>query len=321
MPKKNHRGQRQEATKFETTGDDNIDDFDAMLAEIRAVDIPVPAGSNSSSSNATLTTSASRPSSTKNLKLPLREIDAACKRGDLPQFRKWRRQGLSLGGRSLCAAAACGNLYMVRCFVQEFGADVNEQSEDGFTPFYILAQQGNLAGLRCVVDELGADIRQATRRGRSPFHTACFHGRLDVIRFMVKELSVDVNAADQDGSTALMQASCGKHFHVVRWLVKEGADPQKYPSYQDGIFPLSPSPAALSEHNGASSEQTAYLKAKMHCSSPGCSGAGKQKCQGCFQARYCGAQCQLAHWKAHKGDCKRWSAELAAGTGAGPEKQ
>jgi hypothetical protein len=29
---------------------------------------------------------------------------------------------------------------MVRCFVQELGADVNEQSEEGFTHFYILAQ-------------------------------------------------------------------------------------------------------------------------------------------------------------------------------------
>jgi hypothetical protein len=39
------------------------------------------------------------------------------------------------------------------------------------------------------------------------------------------------------------------------------------------------------------------------------------KCTGCKQARYCGKVCQLAHWKAHKSDCKQWSAERAADKG------
>ena len=55
----------------------------------------------------------------------------------------------------------------------------------------------------------------------------------------------------------------------------------------------------------APTEQIAYLEAKMHCSNPGCSGAGIMKCTGCKQVRYCGEACQLAHWKAHKADCKR----------------
>jgi hypothetical protein len=62
-------------------------------------------------------------------------------------------------------------------------------------------------------------------------------------------------------------------------------------------------------------EQTTYLEAKMHCSSPGCSGVGLLNCKGCENVRYCGTACQLAHWKAHKVDCMRWSAELAVGTG------
>jgi hypothetical protein len=39
------------------------------------------------------------------------------------------------------------------------------------------------------------------------------------------------------------------------------------------------------------------------------------KCTGCKQARYCAEECQLAHWKAHKADCKRWSAEAKVGKG------
>jgi hypothetical protein len=39
------------------------------------------------------------------------------------------------------------------------------------------------------------------------------------------------------------------------------------------------------------------------------------KCTGCKQARYCGEACQLAHWKAHKTKCRRWSTELAVKKG------
>jgi hypothetical protein len=46
------------------------------------------------------------------------------------------------------------------------------------------------------------------------------------------------------------------------------------------------------------------------CSSLGCGSEGLKRCQRCKQVRYCNRQCQLAHWKAHKVDCKRGSAEL-----------
>jgi hypothetical protein len=104
-----------------------------------------------------------------------------------------------------------------------------------------------------------------------------------------------------------MAASAKKHQEVVKWLVKAGADTQ--------VARNTMSAADISRKAGASAEQTAYLESKTHCSSPGWSGAGIMKCTGCKQARYCGAACQLAHWKAHKADCKRWSAGLAAGKG------
>jgi hypothetical protein len=102
-----------------------------------------------------------------------------------------------------------------------------------------------------------------------------------------------------------------KHEDIARWLVKAGANTQASAAFKGSEFTA----AALSNSLGASAEQTAYLEAKTHCSSFGCSGAGVLKCTGCKQARYCGEACQLAHWKAHKADCRRWSAELAAGTG------
>jgi hypothetical protein len=113
------------------------------------------------------------------------------------------------------------------------------------------------------------------------------------------------------GSTPLMIASSNMHVDIVRWLIKEGADTQATMDLEEGFYTATD----LSKVADASTEQIAYLEAKTHCSNPGCSGAGIKRCPACKQARYCGEPCQYAHWKAHKGDCKRWSAELKAGTG------
>jgi hypothetical protein len=89
-------------------------------------------------------------------------------------------------------------------------------------------------------------------------------------------------------------------------MVKAGADVQ-------ATVPGWGTAAYFSKKAGASAEQTAYLTAKQHCSNPCCDGAGIKKCPACKQARYCGEPCQYAHWKAHKADCRRWSAGLKAG--------
>jgi hypothetical protein len=128
---------------------------------------------------------------------------------------------------------------------------------------------------------------------------------------LVKELGADIDRENQGGGTLLMVASAKKHADIVKWLVKAGANTQA--SFAGDSSELTA--VIVSKYFGASPEQTAYLEAKTHCSSLACSGVGILKCTGFRQALYCGEACQLAHWKAHKADCRRWSAELAAGKG------
>ena len=165
--------------------------------------------------------------------------------------------------------------------------------------------------LRCLANELGADVNQAWPDGATPLHVAAEKGILAVVRVLVRELGAAINKARLNGMTPLLTASSMKHADVVTWLVKAGADHAALATLPDGV---GVNASNISRIVGASAEQTAYLEAKMHCSHPGCSGAGVMKCTGCRQARYCGEVCQLAHWKAHKADCRRWSAELKAGT-------
>jgi hypothetical protein len=152
-----------------------------------------------------------------------------------------------------------------------------------------------------LVKKLGANVNQANEEGSTPLFIAVSNGHLSLVKCFVNELGADVNWQRHDGGTLLMEASGSKHANIVKWLIKAGADPQVSADWGTA--------ADLSKLAGASAEQTAYLEAKTHCSNVGCSGAGIKKCTGCKQARYCGEPCQLAHWKAHKADCKRWSAE------------
>jgi hypothetical protein len=160
-----------------------------------------------------------------------------------------------------------------------------------------------------MVLELGFDVNTANPFGVTACTLAAQIGNLAVLRCLVRELGADINKATNDGYPPLMRASNKKHADVVRWLIKEGADPTIEMNYRG----IGRTAADFSKRTGASAEQTAYLEAKTYCSNPGCSGAGIKRCPACKQARYCGEPCQYAHWKVHKADCKRWSAELKAG--------
>jgi ankyrin repeat protein len=144
--------------------------------------------------------------------------------------------------------------------------------------------------------EHGADVNLAELDGTTALIFAAQNGHLNVVQCLVGDFGADVNLEAHDGLTALMAASYGKHDKVVKWLLKHGADAQAFAALGTAVD--------ASRDGGAPIAQTEYLEAKAHCSNPGCSGAGLKKCTGCKQVRYCGQTCQLAHWKAHKADCK-----------------
>jgi ankyrin repeat protein len=196
---------------------------------------------------------------------------------------------------------------VISYLVKDLGADVNQRRGDerGCTALTLAAFRGHLETVRYLVEELGADVDISDSESLTPLYIAAASGHLAVVRVLL-ELGADINQGTDDGATPLMAATEQKHEEIVTWLVKAGADTQI-------IFNNDPNftAASLSKQVGASAEQTAYLEAKIHCSNAGCSGAaGALKCTGCKQVRYCGEVCQLAHWRAHKTDCKRWSAEL-----------
>ena len=234
--------------------------------------------SDAASSTTTSTTKTSTSSAKGTMRVSEDAIIKACIAGNVNQLRRWGKQGIRVASAwpLIQLALKAAPPDVLRCLIKDLGADVNGAREDGYTP--LLA--------------------------------ASFAGQWHVVRCLVKEFGGDVNRPGKNGVTILMIASAEKNAEMVKWLVKAGADPQ---ALSTGDAPLTA--AGVSQEINASAEQTAYLEAKSHCSSPGCGGAGLKKCPACKRARYCGEPCQLAHWKAHKADCRRWSAELKAAEG------
>jgi hypothetical protein len=124
------------------------------------------------------------------------------------------------------------------------------------------------------VKEFGADVNQGSANGTTPLLLAAQLGNMSVAQCLVKELGADIRQTHKRGGTPLMAASYHKHTDIVKWLIKAGANPKT-------SMDCWGTAADLSKEAGASTEQTAYLEAKTHCSSPGCISAGIMKCTGC----------------------------------------
>jgi ankyrin repeat protein len=293
------------------------EDFDDMLAEFQVADLTtasIAASLPVASSSSSIARVAVHPSTASlfNAAGWIVSEDAivdACMSGNLLQLRRWGCQGVRVRTTEpLRQSAHSGASFdILSCLVNELCADVNQRDEHGFTALAAAAYSGQHHIVRYMVEELGADVNSQAYAGATSLYMAAMRGHLVVVRTLLN-VGANIDRSNNEGITPLIVASSEKHSEIVKWLVKAGANTQTH------LHDDPRSTAALTSRAcGASAEQTAYLEAKTHCSNPGCSGAGLKnfKCTGCKQVRYCREACQLAHWKAHKADCRRW--KLAAG--------
>jgi hypothetical protein len=189
-----------------------------------------------------------------------------CIAGDLVRLRRHLgRTDRRVGAGPLCAAASYGKLDVVRCLVEEYGANIKEIFDDCYTPLIVATQKGQLALLDYMAKELGAgpaSTRQGTmdahlyssqrklgtwlwryaserilvqtftksaNDGFLPLHMAAQNGNIDMLRCLVKELGACVDQANNNQEiTFLYMAAQNGQLDVVKCLVKDlGADVNK----------------------------------------------------------------------------------------------
>jgi ankyrin repeat protein len=186
------------------------------------------------------------------------DITEAYRVGDLGKLQKSKRQGVRVTtGGPLTAAAHGGFVALVRFLSQEFRVDVNQMRDAGSNPVLIAAQKGHLDVLRCLVNDLGADVNPNVN-GITPLFMAAQESHLevsaawsrslaqksicprtmeprpcislpkratmctDVVRCLVTDLGPDVNQARHDGYTPLHVATRDGKLDVLRCLVNDG---------------------------------------------------------------------------------------------------
>ena len=104
----------------------------------------------------------------------------------------------------------------------EHGADVNLQSNAGWTPLLRASFNAAPEVVRLLLEH-GADINVLNNAGWTPLHRASFNAAPEVVRLLL-EHGADINVPDEDGWTPLHWASSNRGLEIVRVLIEHGAD-------------------------------------------------------------------------------------------------
>jgi hypothetical protein len=139
------------------------DNFEDMLDEFKAQDLATastitPSRSSSGSSSGSSGAAPRRP-----IEVEEETIIVACANGELTRLRRWASLKVRTGVAVLCVACRYANVDVVRCVVQDMGADVNQAKEgSGVTPMLVAAQYDQVDVLKCL-KELGGDVKKMCR--------------------------------------------------------------------------------------------------------------------------------------------------------------
>jgi hypothetical protein len=147
-------------------------------------------------------------------------LNFAARTGYLEGLREWGREGVRvMTAQPLITATMYGFPEVMRCLVQELGADVNH-IHDGNTALLIAAEVGFSNLVQLLVTELGADINQGIQDVGTPLTLAAYKGQLAVVRCLI-ELGAEVEAANSDSDTALLESAVGGRFTTMQYLLEE----------------------------------------------------------------------------------------------------
>jgi ankyrin repeat protein len=117
--------------------------------------------------------------------------------------------------QNLLQACTDGDLGRVIELVEQ-GADINCETEYGWTPLHNSTYVGSVEIVRYLVEQ-GADIHSKNNYGFTPLHYA---RSVEIVQYLVEQ-GADINCKSNYGSTLLHFA---KTIEIARYLVEQGAD-------------------------------------------------------------------------------------------------
>ncbi|XP_069509848.1 serine/threonine-protein phosphatase 6 regulatory ankyrin repeat subunit C isoform X3 [Ambystoma mexicanum] len=116
-----------------------------------------------------------------------------------------------------------------------YGANVNQPNEKGFTPLHFAAVSTNGALCLELLVNNGADVNFQSKEGKSPLHMAAIHGRFTRSQILIQN-GGEIDCADKYGNTPLHVAARYGHELLISTLMTNGADTARRGI--QGMFPL-----------------------------------------------------------------------------------
>uniref|UniRef100_A0A8B9S9Y3 Ankyrin repeat domain 52 n=1 Tax=Apteryx owenii TaxID=8824 RepID=A0A8B9S9Y3_APTOW len=116
-----------------------------------------------------------------------------------------------------------------------YGANVNQPNEKGFTPLHFAAVSTNGALCLELLVNNGADVNFQSKEGKSPLHMAAIHGRFTRSQILIQNGS-EIDCADKYGNTPLHVAARYGHELLISTLMTNGADTARRGIHD--MFPL-----------------------------------------------------------------------------------
>ncbi|CAM9294074.1 unnamed protein product [Ectocarpus sp. 8 AP-2014] len=120
-------------------------------------------------------------------------------------------------------AALKGSAKLTEALLAKAALDINERTEDGFTPLNVAAQEGHHRVARILLRH-NASVTVASENGCTPLMLSAQNGHVVVTKLLI-DAGSDVNAATDEGITSLHQAADEGHSEILSMLVNAGANP------------------------------------------------------------------------------------------------
>uniref|UniRef100_A0A8C6L2I1 Ankyrin repeat domain 44 n=1 Tax=Nothobranchius furzeri TaxID=105023 RepID=A0A8C6L2I1_NOTFU len=126
----------------------------------------------------------------------------------------------------------------------DYGANVSQSNNKGFTPLHFAAASTHGALCLEFLVNNGADVNVQSRDGKSPLHMTAVHGRFTRSQTLIQN-GGEIDSMDKDGNTPLHVAARYGHELLINTLITSGADCTRRGIH--GMFPLHL--AALNAHS------------------------------------------------------------------------
>lgn len=108
-------------------------------------------------------------------------------------------------------------------FLEEKGLESNVTNKKGRNPLHAIAYEGEDLETYTYFIDKGVDVNQQDEDGKSPFINASGYNNLEVVKFLFKNVK-NINAQDKEGRSALTHAINRNNVEVAKFLIEKGAD-------------------------------------------------------------------------------------------------